>query len=250
MDDTGCRGFFLEPVATYHRQYEALRAFFIEGRRLHDIAQQFGYRDLVALDGLPASCPSASWRGPPFGATDPGAPPAPASRPRTSRPGDDSHRRCSRVEPCSGTSPAHARRGVFLFLPLLARVRFDQLVRVGQLSGLPMVPATSALLSLLVLKLLDKERRSYINDFNFDEAVGSLPGLNVPPKKSYATDYSYRTIRDHQQKLLWAGSAPAPLLFPQANTFSLDFHPIPFRGDATGLDQHYLLRRAKPGPVC
>jgi len=45
MDDTGCRGFFLAPIATYHRQYEALRAFFIEGRRLHDIAQQFGYRE-------------------------------------------------------------------------------------------------------------------------------------------------------------------------------------------------------------
>ena len=45
MDDTGCHGFFLAPVATYHRQYEALRAFFIEGRRLHDIAQQFGYRE-------------------------------------------------------------------------------------------------------------------------------------------------------------------------------------------------------------
>ena len=45
MDDTGCRGFFLEPVATYHRQYEALRAFCIAGRRLHDIAQQFGYRE-------------------------------------------------------------------------------------------------------------------------------------------------------------------------------------------------------------
>jgi hypothetical protein len=45
IDDTGCRGFFLAPVATYHRQYEALRAFFIEGRRLQDIAQQFGYRE-------------------------------------------------------------------------------------------------------------------------------------------------------------------------------------------------------------
>ncbi len=45
MDDTGCRGFFLEPVATSHRQYEALRAFFIAGRRLHDIAQQFGSRE-------------------------------------------------------------------------------------------------------------------------------------------------------------------------------------------------------------
>jgi hypothetical protein len=45
MDDTGCRGFFLAPVATSHRQYEALRAFFIEGRRLHDIAQPFGSRE-------------------------------------------------------------------------------------------------------------------------------------------------------------------------------------------------------------
>ena len=44
----------------------------------------------------------------------------------------------------------------------------------------------------------------------------------------------------------WIG-AIAPLLFPQANTFSLDFHPIPFRGDATGLDQHYLPRRGKAG---
>ena len=45
MDDTRCRCFFLEPVETYHRQYEALRAFFIDGRRLQDIAQQFGYQE-------------------------------------------------------------------------------------------------------------------------------------------------------------------------------------------------------------
>jgi len=85
--------------------------------------------------------------------------------------------------------------GVFLFLPLLARVRFEHLVSHASYPGSTMVPATSALLSLLVLKLLDKERRSHINDFNFDEAVGLFAGLNVPPKKSYATDYSYRTVR-------------------------------------------------------
>jgi len=138
--------------------------------------------------------------------------------------------------------------GVFLFLPLLARVHFEHLVSQAGYPGSTMVPATSVLLSLLVLKLLDKERRSHINDFNFDEAVGLFAGLNVPPKKSYATDYSYRTIRDHQHKLLsgWIG-AVAPVLFPQANTFSLDFHPIPFRGDDTGLDQHYLPRRGKAG---
>jgi hypothetical protein len=45
MDDTRCRQFFLEPAQTYHRQYEALRAFFVEGRRLKEIAQQFGYQE-------------------------------------------------------------------------------------------------------------------------------------------------------------------------------------------------------------
>lgn len=44
-DDKRCRHFFLEPAETYHRQYEALRAFFVEGRRLQEIAQQFGYQE-------------------------------------------------------------------------------------------------------------------------------------------------------------------------------------------------------------
>ena len=45
MDDPRCRQFFLEPTETYHRQYEAIRAFFVEGRRLKEIAQQFGYQE-------------------------------------------------------------------------------------------------------------------------------------------------------------------------------------------------------------
>jgi hypothetical protein len=112
-----------------------------------------------------------------------------------------------------------------------------------------MVPAVRALLSLLVLKLLDKERRSHINDFNFEEALGLFAGLNVLPKKSYATDYSYRTQRGHQQRLLseWV-SRLAPLLFPDVEGFSLDFHPVPYRGDPTGLDQHYIPKGGKAGP--
>ena len=37
-------------------------------------------------------------------------------------------------------------------------------------------------------------------------------------------------------------------LFPAADTFALDFHPIPSRGDPTGLDQHYLPLRGAAGP--
>jgi hypothetical protein len=139
--------------------------------------------------------------------------------------------------------------GVFLFLPLLARLRLDQLVRQAGYPGSRMVPAVSALLSLLALKLLDKERRSHIADFNFDEALGLFAGLNVLPKKSVATDYSYRTQRCQQRQLLasWV-AALAPLLFPQGDTFSLDFHPIPYRGDPAGLDTHFVSTRGKACP--
>jgi hypothetical protein len=139
--------------------------------------------------------------------------------------------------------------GVFLFLPPLARVRIDQLVAAAAYPGSEMVPPPAAILALLVLKLLDKERRSHIDDFDLDEALGLFAGLNILPKKSFVTDYSYRTTRENQLGLL-RGRVPAPgaALFPAADTFSLDFHPIPYRGDPTGLDQHYLPLRGSAGP--
>jgi hypothetical protein len=111
-----------------------------------------------------------------------------------------------------------------------------------------MIPAPSALLSLLALKLLDKERRSHIDDFNTDEALGLFAGLNILPKKSFATAYSYRAGRAQQPGLMqgWV-KAIAPLMFPEAEGFSLDFHPIPYRGDPAGLDRHYLPRRGEAG---
>ena len=139
--------------------------------------------------------------------------------------------------------------GLFLFLPLLAQLRLDSLVAQAGYPGSQMVPATSALLSLLALKLLDKERRSHIDDFNCDEAVGLFAGLNVPPKKSYAAAYSYRTSRAQQHRLLsgWV-AALAPLLFPRAEAFCLDFHAIPYRGEPEALENHYLPTRGKAGP--
>lgn len=139
--------------------------------------------------------------------------------------------------------------GVFLFWPLLAQLRFDRLVSQADYPGSKMVPAPQALLSLLTLKLLDKERRSHIDDFNCDEALGLFAGLNILPKKSFATDYSYRTTRDQQLQLLqgWVKKL-SPLLFPNANSFSLDFHAIGHRGEETDLENHYQPLRGKAGP--
>ena len=134
-------------------------------------------------------------------------------------------------------------------MPLLVRLGFDRLVAEAGYPGSEMVPALSAMLSLLALKLLDKERRSHIDDFNCDEPLGWFAGLNILPKKSFATDYSYRVGRAQQLGLLqgWV-KALAPVMFPEAEGFSLDFHPIPFRGDPAALDRHYLPRRGKAGP--
>jgi len=53
MDDIPCQDFFLHPTQVLHRQYEAVRAVFVEHRPLPQVAQQFGYsygslRNLVA----------------------------------------------------------------------------------------------------------------------------------------------------------------------------------------------------------
>jgi len=139
--------------------------------------------------------------------------------------------------------------GLFLFLPLLAQLKFNKLVERADYAGTKMIPAANALLSLLTLKLIDKERLSHIDDFNCDEALGLFAGLNVLPKKSFATDYSYRTKREHQVRLLenWIKNL-APVLLQDANSFSLDFHAIGHRGEDTDLDNHFQPMRGKAGP--
>ena len=64
-----------------------------------------------------------------------------------------------------GEQPARWRTrfaGLFLFLPLLARLGFSKIVDRAGYPGTKRVPADAALLSLLTLKLLDKERHSHI----------------------------------------------------------------------------------------
>jgi hypothetical protein len=102
--------------------------------------------------------------------------------------------------------------------------------------------------SWLVLKLLAKDRRSPSHDFHCDAAVGWLAGLKVPPKQSYATASSYRTVRAQQQKLRsgWVG-AVAPVWFPPAQPVALALQPLPCRGEATGLAQPSLAKRGQAG---
>jgi hypothetical protein len=44
MDGSRTSRFFLEPQQTFQRQYEALRAIFVEGQPLDQVAVRFGYK--------------------------------------------------------------------------------------------------------------------------------------------------------------------------------------------------------------
>ncbi len=77
MDDSACRRFVLEPGQSTHRRYEALRAIFVEGLPLDQVADRFGYRP-AALRSLVSRFRSGCRAGnpPPFSfATDPVVPP-------------------------------------------------------------------------------------------------------------------------------------------------------------------------------
>ena len=43
MDDTAYQRFFTQPTQTYQRRYEALRAVFLDGRSLQEVAEHFGF---------------------------------------------------------------------------------------------------------------------------------------------------------------------------------------------------------------
>jgi transposase len=138
--------------------------------------------------------------------------------------------------------------GLFLFLPLVLDLDLPRAVTLAGLPGSESIPPLQALLALLVPKLLGKRRVSHISDLCTDEGAGLFAGLNVLPKATYATDYSYKTERVMTERLIAAVIAKTPLGDPPLS-FNLDFHAIPFRGAEPDLENHWVPMRNRAGPA-
>ena len=138
--------------------------------------------------------------------------------------------------------------GLFLFLPLLLDLDLPQAVTAAGLPGSEQIPPLQALLALLAPKLLGKRRVSHISDLCHDEGAGLFAGLNVLPKTTYATDYSYKTERAMTERLIAAVIAKTPLGDPPLS-FNLDFHAIPFRGAEPDLENHWVPMRNRALPA-
>jgi len=131
---------------------------------------------------------------------------------------------------------------------LLLGLDLPRAVTQAGLPGSEPIPPLQALLALLTPKLLGKRRVSHIGDLCCDAGAGLFAGLNVLPKATYATDYSYKTERVMTERLIAAAIAKTPLGDPPLS-FNLDFHAIPFRGAEPDLENHWVPKRNRALPA-
>ena len=289
---------FLTPQNSTHRQYEALRAYFVEGLPSGEAARRFAYspgsfrvlchefrqhperafflppakgpgpsaektalrdrivalrkqnlsvydiRDTLAEEGIRRS-PAAIARL----LREEGFPRLPRRRDeeRPGRPRPD-RAQVADVEALD-QSPRSCRTrfgGLFLFLPDLVRLGFDQIVRQAQLPGSKMIPAAHALRSLLALKLFGRARHSHVMSDVMDPGLGLFAGLNVIPKRAFLTEYSSRINPASYPQLMqhWF-EALTHLGLEHGSSFDLDFHTIPSHGDDAVMEKHYLTQRSR-----
>jgi hypothetical protein len=79
-----------------------------------------------------------------------------------------------------------------------------------------------------------------------DEGLALFSGLNVTPKRSFLTEYSCRIDPACYPPLMrrWFDAVKA-LGLPQGHSFDLDFHTIPFHGEAALVEKHYVSKRSR-----
>jgi hypothetical protein len=162
---------FLEPANATHRQYEALRACFIDGAPSAEVARSFGYTpgSFRALVHQFRQNPRRD-----FFLT-------PAKGPQSAPKADPLRDRVR-------TKFA----GLFLFLPLQASIPLDRILKKSGFPGSEMIPPGSAMRSLLALKLFGTARHGHVMSVVLDKGLALFAGLNVIPKRSFLTEYSCR----------------------------------------------------------
>ncbi len=137
--------------------------------------------------------------------------------------------------------------GVFLFAPFLTQLDLAGIVREAGLPGTQTIPALNFLLSFLALKLLGNERYAHVGDHSFDPGLGLFAGLNVLPKCTAMSTYSYRLDEAHIERLQTAFVKRVEKLglYDSRPVVNLDFHTMPHFGEESVLEKHWAGARNK-----
>ena len=139
-----------------------------------------------------------------------------------------------------------AGAGVFLFAPFITQLNFDTVVKEAKLPESKSLSATNYLFSILALKLLGTERYAHVDGHVFDSGLGLFAGLNVLPKCTALSTYSYSLDADHLLRLQDAFIRQVVRLgLCSGSIINLDIHTIPHFGDESVLQEHWAGARGK-----
>lgn len=136
--------------------------------------------------------------------------------------------------------------GVFLFSPFLVQLGIDSVIKKAKLPETRAISAMNYFLSILALKLLGTERYAHVGDHSFDPGLGLFAGLNVLPKCTALSTYSYSLDQEHINRLQESFVNNAHRLgVYDKRVVNLDFHTVPHYGDKSVLDEHWAGARGR-----
>ncbi len=133
--------------------------------------------------------------------------------------------------------------GIYYFIPYILKTGLYEQILNSSLPESKMLTKVNSIFSLLALKLIGHERLSKINSYNLDAGFGFFAGLNVPPKTTATSTYSYLIDKESVQDFLETFISNMNSNFPQfynGKTINLDFHSIPHYGEQSKLDKNWV----------
>ena len=142
------------------------------------------------------------------------------------------------VRDMDGQKIQSSTAGIFIFAPFLAQLGINQIVRSAGLPGSKVIPATNYLLSFLAMKLLGIERYAHVGDHAFDPGIGLFTGLNVVPKCTAMSTYSYSLDEVHILRLQRSFVKQGQKLgLYDGKMVNLGFHTVPHYGEESELEK-------------
>jgi hypothetical protein len=135
--------------------------------------------------------------------------------------------------------------GPLLFLPLLEQLGIVKAIAACGFPATSQISDVQSVLAFLALKLTGGKRWSHDSRWNMDRALGLFAGLNVLPKSTTLSTYSYRVTRQENHRLLERLSRIFNDETEQDGEFNLDFKAIPHWGDDSVLEKNWSGSRSK-----
>ena len=133
--------------------------------------------------------------------------------------------------------------GIYYFIPYILQTGLYELISSAQFPETSKLSKINSIFSILALKLIGHERLSKISSYNQDTGFGFFAGLNVPPKTTATSTYSYMVDKETIQSFMKEFISLLRTTYSQyyqGDTINLDFHSIPHYGEKSEMDENWV----------